>query len=136
MKKTIVLVKKLKEAVVLIRISLSEGKSLVKVHSKDITNKGITMPVYCQRSLNPCPCIRVSPSLVTMGTLPLVASKTAPVCSVGNYKHSSCRDAGRGTIYLCPGSDHISCSQSQRVSGLLSYNISISCVVYLSFAGG
>ena len=37
MKKTIVLIKKLKEAAVLVRISLSEAKALVKVHSKNIT---------------------------------------------------------------------------------------------------
>ena len=55
MKKTIVLVEKLKEATMLVRISLSEAKALVKVHSKDITNEGIAMPVYCRRSLNSSP---------------------------------------------------------------------------------
>ena len=57
MKKTnvIVLVKKLKEAAVLVKVSLSEAKALVKVHSKNSKNKGIAMPVYCRRSLNSSP---------------------------------------------------------------------------------
>ena len=55
MKKNIVLVKKLKEAAVLVRISLSKAKALIKVHSKEITNEGIAMPVYCRSSLNGSP---------------------------------------------------------------------------------
>ena len=52
---TIVLVKKLKETTVLVRISLSKAKAHVKVYSKDITNEGIAMPVYRRRSLNSSP---------------------------------------------------------------------------------
>ena len=47
MKETIMFVKKLKEATVLVRISLGKAKALVNIHSKDITNEDVTMPVYC-----------------------------------------------------------------------------------------
>ena len=58
MKKIIVPVEKLKEATVLLRISLQrKAKALVKVHLKDITNEGVAMPVYCRRSLNSSPKI-------------------------------------------------------------------------------